>query len=652
MFAGIKKAEHYEAYKAALESAKKLTLRYLKFLFIGAPRSGKSTMRRRMLHEIVNLSSLGQPSVSTGVAETYDVFVKKMSSESAAISHSQWWSLQKQSSNSSLPYHRSEGELNYLTHIFYSLIYKPTPGMDPATSTEAHTSAATNTPIVEVDTNTDVNIPIFDKDMKQETIRMTEKSVADKSATDEPAIYGVSEQKEINTAFERLTSILQSDSPEDLQNLLEALTLINVMDIGGQPEFLDMLPALTIGAALYLIFFRLDRDIHEHYPVTFHAPGDTHEMTLETSYSMEEVIHQALASIACFSGQVAKGNATSCAILAGTHKDQVKANDIALQEKAICENFMNVEMYESLLLSTDKGKPFFAVDNMNGTDESEMSKIRHNIEEIVKTHFAELPTPASWLMFRIVLHLLNKPVVTFAQCEEIAHRLSMHTPVQEALWFFHHSIGSLLYYPDIPSVKDLVICTPQVIFDSVTTMIIENFQHGNYHISRKVLTQFQQTGLFSLSDIGKRTEQNRKTHLSPVQLVDALKYNSILAEVNCSEEEATCKEQVESKLIIPAVLKHASHEELKPPILSGASPIMIRFQGGFVPFGVFSASIARLVACAHSLSPRWNLHSKEVKRNKVKFIVAKAFITTLISRPGYIEIQIEKYPRARCKHTL
>ncbi|MCG8621399.1 MAG: hypothetical protein MJE68_05265, partial [Proteobacteria bacterium] len=391
--------------------------------------------------------------------------------------------------------------------------------------------------------------------------------------------------------------------------------MINMTDVGGQPEFLDMLPALTIGTALYLLFFRLDQDLHEHYPVRFHAPGDTDETTLKTSYCSEEVIHQAVASIACFSGQSSSDNtesATSRAILVGTYKDKIKARDIAHKEESVSEKF---EVYKDLLLTTQEGKPFFAVDNMNGTDKSEMSKIRSNIEKIVKTCFAKVPIPASWLMFRIVLHLLNKPVVTLAQCEEIARRLLMPTPVQEALWFFHHNIGSLLYYQDIPSVKDLVICTPQVIFDSVTTVIIYNFKHGNYYVTRRALDQFQQMGLFSLSDIDKKTEHHRSTHLSPNQLVDVLKHNSILAEVKCDDEEATSSEPLEPKFIIPAVLKHASEEELKPSSSLEASPLMIRFEGGFVPFGVFSASIARLIARTNSLVPKWSLHGKEVKKN-------------------------------------
>ena len=104
-------------------------------------------------------------------------------------------------------------------------------------------------------------------------------------------------------------------------------------------------------------------------------------------------------------------------------------HEIAKKEKDVEKLFFSSELYKKLLLKTHKGRPFFTVDNMNGTDVSEMSEIRGNIEEIVKTLFAEVPIPASWLMFRIVLHLLHKPVVSLPQCEEIACRLSMPTPV-------------------------------------------------------------------------------------------------------------------------------------------------------------------------------------------------------------------------------
>ena len=645
--AGVENAEHYQAYKAALEGAKTLPLRYLKFLFFGSPRSGKSTMRQRLLQEIINLAILGQPSVSTGVAEACEVIIKKMTSETAAIAGSQWHSLRKSIKQGTTNENVVGIDIEYLTQIFYHLISKT------MTSIQSPTTDAIPQPASSEATKDQTPHDDDDADGPSPPTKKAKYEEASVEVTTDRSCY--SEMAEIDKSFDELASILQSDSPEKLYDLLKSLTLINMSDVGGQPEFLDVIPALTVGAALYLLFFRLDQEVHERYPVKYLAPGSTIERTLTSSYCIEEVLHQALASIACFSGHLSEKNAYSApsrAILIGTYKDQVTASDIAEKEKEIREKFMSAEVYKDLLLTTKEGKPFFTVDNMNGTDESEMSEIRSNIENIVKAFFEEVPIPASWLMFRVMLHLLNKPLVSLPQCEEIARRLSMHTPVQEALWFFHHHVGSLLYYPDIPSMRGTVICTPQVIFDSISTVIIGNFQYSNYQVPRKAVEQFQQTGLFGLSDISKQTEEHRSNHLAPNQLVDVLKYQGILAEVKHDEGESS-SEPAEPKVIIPAVLEHASDEELKPSPSLQAFPLMIRFEGGFIPFGLFSASIARLIAHADSMSPKWKLCEKEVRKNKVKFLVAGAYYVTLISRPRYLEIQLERYsPQARCKHSL
>ena len=650
--AGVENAQHYQAYQAALEGAITLPLRYLKFLFFGSPRSGKSTMRQRLLQQIINLALLGQASVSTGVAETYEVIIKKMTSETAAIAGSQWHSLKKSFKPGAKKENVVGVDIEYLTQIFYHLIFKTAASVPSPTSeaipqpADSEASNGSNDPTPHDDN--DVSVP-------DEPSPTQEKAKHEETSVEVTTDCSCAEIAEIDKSFNELTNILHSDSPEKLYLLLKALTLINMSDVGGQPEFLDVIPALTVGAALYLLFFRLDQEVQERYPVKYLAPGSTIERMLTSSYCIEEVLHQALASIACFSGHSSEESAYSApshAILVGTYKDQVTASDIAKKEKEIQEKFTSAEAYKHLLLKTKEGKPFFTVDNMNGTDESEMSDIRSNIENIVKAFFEEVPIPASWLMFRVMLHLLKKPVISLSQCEEIARRLSMPTPVQEALWFFHHHVGSLLYYPDIPSMKGTVICTPQVIFDSISTVIIGNFQYSNYHIAHTVVEQFKQTGLFSLSDISEKTKEHRSSHLTPNQLVDVLKHQGILAEVKHDEEESTSK-PAKSKFIIPAVLEHASEEELKPSPSLQASPLMIRFEGGFVPFGLFSASIARLIAHADSMSPKWKLCSKEVRKNKVKFLVAGAYNVTLISRPRCLEIQVELYsPQARCEHSL
>ena len=289
---------------------------------------------------------------------------------------------------------------------------------------------------------------------------------------------------------------------------------------------------------------------------------------------------------------------------------------------------------------------------MHGTDESEMSDIRKDIEEIIKNNFPPIPVPASWLMFRIVLHLLNKPIVSLAQCKEIAKQLSMPTPVEEALWFFHHDVGSLMHYSKIPSMEDIVVCNPQVIFDSISELIIDNFQYGNRALKPCEVDEFIEKGQFSLSHIKEKTKCQQGDLLTLSQLVDVLKHHNILVEIK--EEQISI--QHEPKFLMPTVLKYASEEDLKLPMSSDCeqdtSPLMIQFQGGFVPFGIFCTSISHLIAHQDSMSPKWKVCREQVKRNKVQFSIDGSFVTTLISRAQYLEIRIEQPAKTRSKLSI
>ena len=586
-----------------------------------------------------------------------------MISEPAAIAGSQWWSMKKSQEGAEKLDIYSEGDLGYLAQLFYRLIYKNT---IPATTNESVPVQDSSDHLAMQDSETlDPSnlsiVPVSTTDHKVETAKSKEQLLEDDTELEMlTRSLSDSEELEIQIAFEKLTTILQSDSPEDFKRLLEELTMINMTDVGGQPAFLDMLPALTIGPALYFLFFRLDQELSKHYPVRFHAADSENEVTLESSYCIEEVLYQCLASIACFSSQQStevstKPQASSRALLFGTYKDRVNDSQISQIEKVMEEHFKGSRLHqEGLLLKSLHGKMVITVDNMFGTDESEMSDIRRDIEGIIKSYFPDIPIPVSWLMFRIVLQLLNKPVVSLAQCEEIARKLSMTSPVQEALWFFHHDIGSLMHYSNIPSIEDVVICNPQVVFDSISKLIINKFTHGNRALKPGEINEFEQKGLFTLSHIQDTTEHPQSTLLKLKQLVDLLKHLNILAEVKQDQEGAESNES-EPKFIMPAVHKHASEQELTTPSLSdseNAPSLFIHFEMGFVPFGVFSASVAHFIGNLNFTSPKWQLCDDQVRRNKLKFVIDEAFFTTLISRPQYIEVHVERYPHTVSEYSL
>ena len=643
--AGVENQKHYEAYESALRGGLSLILRYLKIVLFGPPRSGKSSTLRRLLQEIENLSKDGELSVSTGVAETNDVIIKKLTSETAALP--QWRSLKRSKEGGRI----EGGEIDDLTQLFFRLISKSKSESKPSVNTEAAVVTETKNPQKAPELPNRVSTT----ELKAEVSSVT---------------LSKAEEIEIDKAFNKLTAVLRKDSPDDLKQLLEALTLANMMDVGGQSAFLDVLPTLTIGPALYMLFFRLDQDLTKVHTEHFRPADSKDEIKLDGSYRIDEVMCQALSSIVCFSrqplqesaesasqesadsaSQASADSASTHAVIFGTFKDKATDAEISEKERTIHVKLMKTKLHkEGLLLKTRKGKSFFTVDNMFGTDESEMAEIRSNIEGIITSRFSALPIPASWLIFRMTLHMLGKPVVSLAQCEEIASRLSMTTPVREAIWFFHHNIGSLMHYPDIPSMKEVVICNPQVIFDSISKLIINKLQYSNYNVDQSVIEEFHQKGQFTLSDIDDKTEDQRSDLLSPKQLVDLLKERNVLAETKHDQEEAVPSEP---KFVMPTVLKYASEEELKlPTSKQEASPLLIHFESGFVPFGVFCASVANLIARQDSLSPRWQLCDDQVMKNKVKFCIDKSFDATLISRPQYLEIRVERRSQAVSEYSL
>ena len=93
-------------------------------------------------------------------------------------------------------------------------------------------------------------------------------------------------------------------------NITKLHMLFNIADVGGQPAFLDMLPSLTIGPALYLLFTKLINsseqvisidDLSKLQPVQYCTKGDNKPQDCENyTYTLQEVVFCALSSIACF----------------------------------------------------------------------------------------------------------------------------------------------------------------------------------------------------------------------------------------------------------------------------------------------------------------------------------------------------------------
>ena len=659
---------HYEAYQQALKEEVAIPLKYLKVLFFGPPRTGKTSMRRRLVGEILNLAN--EPvQASTGTAEHYDVIVKlfedKTTTSTAIIlksehtSVSEWSSIGKDKST-------HETDIKEELLLLYRFIYGvfPTENKPPVSTVNRLESKDSRSPV-----------PVIEKDAQNEFEVTQSPARVETDTVPSPVLVGVdpnastpqassvrehvlsSKQnlmEEIKEAFEAFDEILRAGEQKQLKVLLDGTILMNMVDTGGHPAFLEMLPALTMGPALYLIFFRLNQELKNTYQIQY-VSKDREKISLgDSSYTVEEVLFQALSSISCFSCTEPRENMpipSHAAMLIGTHKDLLEgdpetvAKEIKIKDTALSENLKTdfLESETDFIHNAFEDQLMFAIDNMTG-DKEELKKVRKRLEDVINQEFNDFSIPASWLMFSIFLRKMGKRTMSLSQCREIGKRLEVRD-TDEALWFLHHCVGILMHFPDVEEIKDIVICDPQVVFDSVTDLILNSLNFKRVTASNK----FEQTGQFRFNKTSKNTTSD---HLPLKKLVKLLEYLNIIACCNSSPQSDVHHESY----FMPAVLKHATvkelHMEQRP---TDPVPLVIHFKCGFVPIGVFCAIIASLYAQWKVLGPRYG---HILRKNRVTFRINGTYNITLISKNKWFEIYIARIsPEGQslekmCRHVL
>ncbi len=641
-------------------------------------------MRRRLVGEIQNLAN--EPvQASTGTAEVHEVIVKKVTismgvikkTETETTTEYKWSSVKVLCGKEKCNHETDLDEELRLLYQFICGTVEKSLSVANEEGPQEHTTKRQKPSLGRVEKES----PVQD-DLPQETDLPP--NADNQVASDSQEVSSFGDQgdglasKEIEEAFKAFNKILHRAGQEKLGDLLEdwldRTILMNMVDTGGQPAFLEMLPALTIGPALYLIFFRLDQELEQSYKVKYGR--DNKNIPLGDSYTNEQVIFQALSSIACFSctTPIKEGvpNPSHAAVLIGTYKDQLGSDPkakISKKDKELKKTLKEVlkcdlKSDQKFLKSYSEDQLMFAVDNMNGGEE-ELRKVHRRLERVIQQMYKldnKWKIPASWLMFSIFIRKMNKRTLSLSQCREIGRRLNVRD-TNGALWFLHHCVGILMHFSDIPEIKDIVICDPQVVFDSVTVLIMDSFTFDNMEERAE---KFKQTGQFKYKDIENIAIDPKKDSLSPQQLVGLLEHLNIIAQLRCHllqsnalapELSAQSNAHQEKIYFMPAVLKQAKEEELRMEHSStDLVPLIICFTCGFVPVGVFCAMIASLVAQEDTLG--WELlepsehNDYYLCKNKVTFRMDYAYDITLVSRPKWYEIHVVCTPNATSHKTL
>ena len=668
-----------------------IELQFLKLYFIGPPGVGKTTTRLRLTQEITNLSVEQPKRCSTHLAESIQCFAVVKAKENGTqekLSFKTGKSIDEEV-QMLYTYAKSRGRNTMLNKF-------TVPMQSELSGDEAQFTLATN----------------------EEHQIVPLRSHSKMTPTDV--------KKEIS----KFHATVRSGDYETLEQTFGRL-LLSLVDIGGQPGFLEMLPFLSKGPGMFLAFFPLCKELSDLYEVSYERKEDR-ITPYEAKYTIYETLSQIFSSIDHYVGfsttslpeELEKLKTVKPVVtLIGTFKDKFKlqtkvevlqirgklskdfpeisidkieteikhaidwlsnkkerANMSALQakiyhylttesskeevEKCLNEKLRIKEADIATITQTfgslemPRDRQFFSVDNVSDED-FDLDPLRDHLKHVFEVFLkdATIRIHPNQLFFGIVLRK-EFNTVSIYDCLQFGKELNMtKKDVSFTLWYLSECVGALIYHPEVKDdwFRQNVICNPQVIFDSISSLIVKPLlaiHSDSKNFYKNEIESWKYKGQFSLVMIERyHTEENReklgKGELIPVKsLVKFLEHSNILAPIITKDSKGAKK--VKYMYFIPAILDCAARDTLlKPPPtdVNTPYPVKITFERKYVPIGLFCAIVSRLVSRGRDeegiLGMKWKLTKSGVKRNLVCFLVDSAeHIVTLISHVHCLEIRL------------
>ena len=381
-------------------------------------------------------------------------------------------------------------------------------------------------------------------------------------------------------------------------NILDKSMLLQVIDGGGQPSFQEIFSLLIGCPAVKLLIFKLTDEFHTSYPAEYQPKHGRAQTWHDSGYVVRDFIFQAISSLPDLPTTDIPTKIQydpKLLLLVGTHKDklegseEMKAREIQKYAESIHELILQSKAFESQAFNWIKGKNIedFLV-GVSNTNQKDIMEVKKKIEQLI----FQTDPPAPWLVFDFVLHKyatskqLHK--VEREVCNEIAKVCHLKdNEIEIVLYFLHNKAGTILYYYDIPELKNWIITDFQLIIDSISEVIIQ------YYGGNGKTEQMGQVKIERLRSIDGYLEVN--------QLLSLMKHRHIIS----YKEKATT-------FFMPSLLPKT---EGIPVSSQSLGSLLVIFDSGYSPIGLFCAVSTHLID-----SHNWEINTTVSQcRNNMSF---------------------------------
>ena len=475
--------------------------------------------------------------------------------------------------------------------------------------------------------------------------------------------------QEKSHASETMISLVQTVEGSKKAPIIE---LIHMIDTGGQPEFMEIMPSLIHNSNLTLLVLNLDQPLDEYPHFAFYDDDIGFKRPLHAMLRSRQVICQ-LAHTLQAKGRILKGKHSGKFSVIGTHRDCVKgklSKTLATLNKELKSIFIP-EMENELIVYQSRNEIIFPVNLLNPDDDDEevLKVIRQAITNANMGGKVEIPFSFSMFEHEAILYAKQKKgedrhvmVLSFDECVQVGARLKMGSEVVQAALIYFHRHNVFLYFQHV--LPNLVFLVPQVPLDFVNAIVALSYKvksRGILGLDAKY-ERFCNEGIITEEMLCDKKLQ-LSDHFIPgiYEPQDAIKlFLHICTVAPLSNEEPFTNEQQPSahssrsekksftmrkrEYLMMSLLgdrcKKCIEEHLPSP--SKVAPLVIHFSSGCVPNGCFGSTTSCLIS-----TYKWKICQTEeglpqyLAHNIVTLHDPKLPVTiTLVNRTRHIEIHI------------
>ena len=407
----------------------------------------------------------------------------------------------------------------------------------------------------------------------------------------------------------------------------------HIWDCGGQPIFLEILPAFLTSRTMFLLFYDASKSFGEKWESVQTVQGER-RFEEEVSITIVDLLLNWLSNIHIHLAKYDEKGALlnyPRVLCIGTHGDKLKAmgqtHDQKIQE---IESYCKGKPFEVLI------DGFHIVDNTTaGSGEGEdinFSKVRSAIRDFTYKELI-VKTPISWVLFRKVIQALKANIISLEEAHAIGMACKIPSDVVPKVLLFYHDLGVLLFYPHIAGLENVVILSPRWFVDALGKVL--TLKGREDHKTRLMWDLLRNKGILvqPLYVAAWREVEG----LDPQSLINLLVCFRLAAEVKTDEFYDPSVKQYFLPLVLPSV----NEVSISSGYLQRATPLHLTFRTEFVPPGFFTRFITTIAE-----SPLCEINfNKGVYRNRINIEFGDPPIDEVIlsELPHAIQVDVRRY---------